>query len=569
MADEDMERSSSSLSTSSIPSILPGANWDSFFNQFDANIVLDCENGTSNGNEFASKMPYQKATCFGVSPLDNARYLKLVKCNLCGRVIKHVGYAHHMRRRHHGHAPELNGFGSGDEVPDFLLSPPHYATSGRTSPIKPQATNANSMSYIAEQRDGLLLVLKRTKTPTINDKHVPSESSVSSKEASMERIETKTPTKPQQNGRRSLQAKRQTPRIRQPSTSAITRSVDSDCVALRTRKRHPETEYVELPAVTRTHKTSTSPNKTIVIRALKDSHDIGLEARRRTSDLLPANGRSKVLKRPSIFVVDEHSHDRSSTLDDHSEQNSSAVEFISTPSPMLPSNEAELDCPPSSQSSSTQSSLILPSKSSDLLQTDETNFAITNSVDESTRRSIESNQADNEEEEMGDAESERSTSPEMPQLERQDIYDPIDDSSDGIEMNNTGGFNNTTNLQFAFPSASTVVYCIPQQQMTTLRFPYAYATPTMLQQSTGSRSRTCLLTTDNKTESSSTCVTNSRTSPSSSSLTEEWSASNSSLRNDEYLNFSGPPFKASRIGRLNRLRNWITVNVPVDVSEKS
>ncbi|KAI6187145.1 hypothetical protein M3Y98_00210600 [Aphelenchoides besseyi] len=566
MADEDMERSSSSLSTLSIPSVLPGVNWDSFFNQFDANIVLDCENGTSHGNEFASKMPYQKATCFGVSPLDNARYLKLVKCNLCGRVFKHVGYAHHMRRRHHGHAPELNGFGSGDEVPDFLLSPPHYATSGRTSPIK-QSTNTNSMSYIAEQRDGLLLVLKRTKTPTVNDQHVLSESSVNSKDASMENVETRTSTKPQQNGRRSLQTKRQTARIRQPSTSAITRPVDSDCVALRTRKRHPETEYVELPAVTRTHKTSPLTNKTTVNPTLKDSHHTGLEARHQTFDSLPANGRSKVLKRPSIFVVNEHPVDRSSTLDGHSEQNSSAVEFISTPSPMLQSNSASLDGLTSSQSSTTQSSL--PSKFSDLLQPDKTHFAVKNSVDESARRSIESNQADNEEEEMGDAESERSTSPEMPQLERQDIYDPIDDSSDGIEMNNTGSFNNTTNLQFAFPSTSTVVYCIPQQQMTALRFPYTYAAPSMPQQSTASRSRGCLLSTGNEIESSKMCVTNSKASPSSSSLTEEWSTNNSSLRNDEYLNFSGPPFKVSRIGRLNRLRNWITVNVPVDVSEKS
>lgn len=93
--------------------------------------------------------------------LSNAYFfLEFVDFQQCDKIIKHIGYANHVRRRHLCNPYEQNGTNSADEAPDFLLSPPYVSTRKSSS-----ISTANSPFYTSEKRDDLLLVLKRARVP--------------------------------------------------------------------------------------------------------------------------------------------------------------------------------------------------------------------------------------------------------------------------------------------------------------------------------------------------------------------------------------------------------------------
>ncbi|KAI6175740.1 hypothetical protein M3Y97_00722800 [Aphelenchoides bicaudatus] len=436
MADDEDAASPSELS------VTPGSSWDSFFDECNKHYGRNSESPVKQQNNDFAKMPYQKATCFGVAPLDNARYLRLMRCNICDKILKHIGYAHHWRRRHMCQPYEQNGTNSGDEAPDFLLSPPYTNSSLNSIYKQPSTSTANPLSYVSEKRDGLLLVLKRTRVSSESN-HV--EATTSSQQDTMDEP-ILLPEKP-------LSPSKRAPRVQKPSVSRPSIISDPDCVSLRTRSRHPETTYVELPTPTRQHRPSISIPKITVSQSPKSQQQI---SRRR--DDTP----------DSVIILD----DDSKNADEESRQsmyNNEPVEFsFVLPGPhnfahedqfnSLPPTNATSD-PHSSRSSSIQSMHPLSkdshmsSKQSEPI--DESPEIIYDGIEE-VEEEIEEEEIDDEftphpnfyENDNSLPHSDYyqnsnslpcSSSPEMPKLERQDLYPQMEESN-GADMSGDGVF---------------------------------------------------------------------------------------------------------------------------------
>ncbi|CAD5219536.1 unnamed protein product [Bursaphelenchus okinawaensis] len=206
------------------------ADWETFLRSKEAQLkpASEFSQAPIRRNELVTHMSYQKALCFGQSPLDNWRYLRLIECEKCHRLVKHVAFAHHMRRRH---LAEPQSSTSGDESQSFLLSPPRQ----------------RNLSYVAEKKNELLLVLKRTKfeMDSSNDDEALSVSSEENLLKKAKERDTKDLTKLAsmidtkitdiRSYSRDKKAKK--PRMLHPKTNQ-----SSDCVALRTRRHLKEIE---------------------------------------------------------------------------------------------------------------------------------------------------------------------------------------------------------------------------------------------------------------------------------------------------------------------------------------
>ncbi|CAD5226284.1 unnamed protein product [Bursaphelenchus xylophilus] len=214
-------------------------DWDTFLRSKESQLKPASEflQAPIRRNEFVALLSHQKALCFGQSPLDNGRSLRLMECEKCHRLVKHVAFAHHMKRRH---AVETHASASGDESQSFLLSPPRHRT----------------LSYVSERKNELLLVLKRAKAEldSADEASTSDELKTQGVESPLKsgdentkdltKLASMIDTKISDIRSYSRERRSTKPRMLHPKPARIS---DPDCVALRTRRHLKEIEVFEHP----------------------------------------------------------------------------------------------------------------------------------------------------------------------------------------------------------------------------------------------------------------------------------------------------------------------------------